>query len=143
MNFVPVIKDVFNEENKVKISKEYFYCSKCKKWIKTLDIKRHEAIHVPDSFKKITKQKTNFTGILTEDQENRINKNLIGFVLFDVGPFQLIESQFLSNISDSIPKRDKIIIALENISKDIQNEITQILKFSTPNSITFDEWTDK
>lgn len=68
---------------------------------------------------------------------------MIGFVLFDAGSFQLIESQFLSNISDAIPKREKIATASENISKDTQNEITQILKFSSANSITFDEWTDK
>lgn len=118
-----------------------------KKWIKTFEsvknIKRQAAIQVPDSLKKITKHTTNFTGILTEDQENRIIKNLIGFVLFDAGSFQLIESQFLPNISDSIPKREKIVIALENISKDTQNEITHIMKFSSANSITFDEWTDK
>lgn len=147
MILVPVIKDTSNEENKEKISKEYFYCSKCKKWIKTFEsvknIKRHAAIHVPETFKKITKKTTIFTGMLAEDQENKIIRNLIGFVLFDAGSFQLIESQFLSNILDSIPKREKIVVALENISKDTQNEITQLLKLSSANSITFDEWTDK
>lgn len=107
------------------------------------NIKRHVGIHDPDTFKHLTEKKNSFSNFLTEDQQNRLIKNLIGFILFDAGSFQLIESSFLENISLSIPKREKVVIALENISKDTQNEIMHLIQLSSANSITFNEWTDK
>lgn len=68
---------------------------------------------------------------------------MVGFILFDVESFNLIESLFLDNISDMAPKSEHIMIALERISKDPQNEITQPLMLSSLNSITFDKLNDK
>lgn len=62
---------------------------------------------------------------------------------FGCGSFNLIESSFLDNISDMVPKKEQIVVALENISKDTQNDITQLLMLSSINSITFDYWNDK
>lgn len=47
-------------------------------------------------------------------------KNIVGFILFDAGSFNLIESSFLVDISEAIPKREKVIIALENLSRNTQ-----------------------
>lgn len=144
MIFVPVYKDP-EDLTKSIISKEYFYCSLCKQWKKTFssvkNIKRHVSIHVPQTDQ--TKEKKILTNLLTQEQESRLVKNLVGFILIDVGSFNSIECIFLENFSDMIPKREQIVIALENISKDTQNEITQLLMLSSANSITFDEWNDK
>lgn len=56
MIFVPV----FSKNNTEAISKEYFYCSKCKRWLKIFssvkNIKRHAGIHLPEVFRDCTKR---------------------------------------------------------------------------------------
>ena len=94
-------------------------------------------------FLMIRQKKKKITNLLTEEQESRLIKNLVGFILFEVGSFNSIESVFLENISDMIPTRDQLVIALENISKNTQNEFSQLLMLSSISSITFDEWNDK
>lgn len=141
MIFVPVIS-----QNHIEcISRNYFYCTRCEKWLKInqtiKDIKKHASIHVPDIFQKFSKQKKEC--LLDGEQEKIFIKNIVFFILFETNSFISIESPFLSNICSSLPNREKLTKILEKISKHIRNEIASELLHSSCNYITFDEWNDK
>ena len=140
MIFVPII--MFNEQEV--ISRNYYYCSICKKWNKISDsiknIKRHAFIHLPELFQKNTEQQN--SKFLNENQEKNFLKNIVAFILFETNSFRLIESQFLKNISTKMISKEKLVLALSNISKYTRQEIKSNLLYSSANYITFDQWTD-
>ena len=140
MIFVPV----FSKNNTEAISKEYFYCSKCKRWLKIFssvkNIKRHAGIHLPEVFRDCTKSDKPST--FSEEREKKIVKNMVGFILLDTNTFQTIENTFLNNITEDLPTKSKLIEILNNFSKMIQKEIKQLLLISSCNCLSFDEWSD-
>lgn len=137
MLFIPV----FKKEGKEKISRKIYYCSICKKWLKISDsikhIKQHAAIHVPNIFTKET-QNLSFS----QEQKKIFLKNITAFILFENNSFKSIESKFLKNITNELPSREKITIALSNIAKFTRNEIKSQLAISSANYLTFDQWSD-
>lgn len=140
MLFIPVIKD---DDGKTKISRNVFYCSKYKKWLKICDsiknIKQHASLHVSTIFQKETQGKKD----VNDDKQQKIFiKNIVAFVLFENNSFLSIESSFLKNISDAIPNRQKLTKILSRVAKYTRSEIKNKLINSTANYLTFDEWTD-
>ena len=137
--FVPV----FIENGKEKISRKIYYCSNCKKWLKISDsikhIKQHASIHVPDLF---TKETQNQNVSFNQEQKKLFLKNITAFILFENNSFKSIESKFLKNITNELPSRESIVIALSNIAKFTRNEIKSQLAISSANYITFDQWSD-
>ena len=140
MIFVPMIQKKNSEE----LSKVYFFCSKCTKWYKICgsvkNIKRHAGIHVPEIFRDCNKNDK--VSSLTEKREEKIVNNMVGFILFETNTFQSIESSFLSDISEKMPNKSKLVKILKNISQMTQKEIKKKLAYSACNCLSFDEWTD-
>lgn len=125
------------------ISKEFFYCSICKQWKKisgsVKNIKRHAAIHSPEFFQILKNSKKDSISI---EQEQNIIKNIVGFILFETESFISIESSLLKKITPNMPNNEKLLIVLNKLSKAVSKEISDILAFSSCNSLTFDGWTD-
>ena len=51
-------------------------------------------------------------------------------------------TSILKNITNELPSRESIVIALSNIAKFTRNEIKSQLAISSANYITFDQWSD-
>lgn len=136
MIFIPV----FTKDEKQIISKSDFYCSVCKRWYKICSsvkqIKQHASIHIPDLFKKST-------NAFNEEQEKVLFKNITAFILFETNSFISIESPFIQKISEHIPNKNKLLIALKNIADYTRNQIKALVSMSSANYITFDQWSDK
>lgn len=138
MLFIPVN----NENGKDVISRQHFYCSICKKWLKICEsikqLKMHASIHVPEIFKEeMEKKKTP-----TNETKKFLIKNIIDFVLFENNSFQSIESIFLKNIIRDIPSREKLAEILPKIANFTRKEIKALLAISSANYLTFDQCSD-
>lgn len=116
MIFVPVVDQ--------KISKEIFYCSLCKSWLKISNsfknIRRHIFVHIPnfddgngdnddDSDNENEGKMTNLKKKKTfsKEQEKIITRNIVLFILFRTQTFQYIEDKYLNELSSQLPDRKK------------------------------------
>ena len=128
MIYIPVLVD----DNKEIISREHFYCSECAKWLQVSgsvrNINRHAALHLPDFFKDNCEDDDKT--LITKKQEEILIKNIVCFVIFETNAFSLIESPFLNNVIPNLPNRNKLLIALKNISMATQKEIKYRLSYS-------------
>ena len=132
MIFIPL----FIKDGKFILSRDDYYCTICGKWNKIANsvknIKRHASIHLPEVFEKYVGKKN--IAVMNDNQEKNFIRNIICFVLFDADAFVAIESQFLKNLTGTLPSRKKLMLVLKNISKQTQKDIASILSFSTINS---------